>query len=379
MEKQFFVGKVDYPAEAMRLLTHMGSGESYGEFKKELTRKYNVGTAAFEEKFRLLEEIEADVQKCLYGKEELVREYFGNSQESGEGQGLAALTILWEGAALHNCASLAELKKELESLSEEEYCKRYGMSLQCYASAIMDEWGGRICKTPMDVIELLMELDIPEEEKWKLQTIFLKPQPHREKVLKLLETVMAVLQKYSKELEKLAMDFVAYWEEKLAGRNMVEFLDEGMVFVLEENPLGVGMCPGIFSPSVVSLYAKSQEDGLLSTPYVFTVGILFDDDFKINVTGENVKEKQEYYLRVLKILSDGSKFEILSYIKDKSAYGSQLAKHLGLTTATISHHMSALLSVGLVSMETRESKVYYKGNTKAIAEVLDYCKQVLAQ
>ena len=122
-----------------------------------------------------------------------------------------------------------------------------------------------------------------------------------------------------------------------------------------------------------------EDGGLFSTPYIYTVGILFDDDFRIGVSGEDMKEKQEHSLKVLKMLSDSSKFEILSYIKDKSAYGSQLAKHLGLTTATISHHMSALMSAGLVTMDTKESKVYYKGNTKAIAEVLDYCKQVLAQ
>ncbi|MBQ8821708.1 MAG: winged helix-turn-helix transcriptional regulator [Lachnospiraceae bacterium] len=379
MEKQFFVGKVDYLAEAMRLLSHMGSGETYGEFKKELSRKYNVGTVAFEEKFQLLIDIEKDALKCLRGKEDLVQEYFGSSQQDGEGRGLAILVILWEDSAPWNYMSLEELKKELETISEEEYCKRYSMALRCYESRIQDEWGQKACENPMDVIRFLMDMDLPEGEKWKLQTIFLKPGTHREKVFELLENVIVVLQKYSEELERLAEAFAVYWEQKLVGRDMAEFINERIGFSLEDNPLGFCMRPGIFSPSAISMYAKAEEDEQLSTPYVFTVGILFDDDFLISVTGADIKEKQEYNLKVLKMLSDSSKFEILSYIKDKSAYGSQLAKHLGLTTATISHHMSALLSVGLVTMETKESKVYYKGNAKAIAEVLDYCKQVLAQ
>lgn len=361
----------------MRLLGHIGSGESYEELKKELMRKYHVGEVAFEEKFHLLINIEKDVQKCLLGKEDVVQEYFGSLQEEGEGR-LAGLVTLWEDSAPEAYISLEELKKQLENLSEEEYCKKYSMALQCYASRIQDEWGQKSCDKPMEVIRFLMDMDIPEGEKWKLQTIFLKPEGHREKVFALLEMVIAVLQEYSEKLEGVAAAFAIYWERKLAGRNMAEFINERIGFVLEENPLGFGMRPGIFSPSAISMFARAEEDAHLSTPYVFTVGILFDDDFLISVTGADIKEKQEYNLKVLKILSDSSKFEILSYIKDKSAYGSQLAKHLGLTTATISHHMSALLSAGLVTMETRESKVYYKGNAKAIAEVLDYCKQVLA-
>lgn len=378
MDKQFFVEKVDYLAEAMRLLEHIGTGETYAEVKKELLRKYNVNSAAFEEKFCLLLEMETEASKVLSGNEEPLKEYFGHCGGADKGRNFATMALLWGPGSPPRYESLDELKAELSRLSEAEYCKRYAEELFGYEAGIQEDSGERTFATPMDVICLLMEMDIEEKEKWRLQTIFLKPQPHREKVFSLIEMILPVLYKYSEALDKLAADFVTYWERQLEGRNIAEYISESIGFSLEENPLGFSMRPSICWPSTIALFAQVEDDGFFSTPYAYTVGILFDDDFRISVSGDDIKEKQEYNLKVLKILSDSSKFEILSYIKDKSAYGSQLAKHLGLTTATISHHMSALLSAGLVTMETRESKVYYKGNAKAIAEVLDYCKQVLA-
>lgn len=80
---------------------------------------------------------------------------------------------------------------------------------------------------------------------------------------------------------------------------------------------------------------------------------------------------------LLKLLADKSKFQILSYVHEKTAYGSELAKHLNLTTATVSHHMNALLLAGLVEVSHVDNRVYYTANKEALAKVLDYCKRIL--
>ncbi|MDE6984152.1 MAG: ArsR family transcriptional regulator, partial [Lachnospiraceae bacterium] len=59
------------------------------------------------------------------------------------------------------------------------------------------------------------------------------------------------------------------------------------------------------------------------------------------------------------------------------AYGSELARHLNLTTATVSHHMNALLSARLVEVKREEKRVYYTANKKALEEVLAYCRDML--
>ena len=57
---------------------------------------------------------------------------------------------------------------------------------------------------------------------------------------------------------------------------------------------------------------------------------------------------EDELITALKLLGDKSKFEILRTVKDEGAYGAQLAKQMGLTTATISHHVNALLNRRLV-------------------------------
>ena len=111
---------------------------------------------------------------------------------------------------------------------------------------------------------------------------------------------------------------------------------------------------------------------------IYRFGILFGEDFSLQTDNAYTDDGYETYLmQVLKLLADKSKFEILSYIRDKKAYGSQLAKHLNLTTATISHHMNALLNARLVKVERVDTKVYYLSNKKALEEALDYSKRVL--
>ena len=131
-------------------------------------------------------------------------------------------------------------------------------------------------------------------------------------------------------------------------------------------------------PNIGSFYTKLDDDGLYLHADLFWAGILFGEDFPLQ-TGREQKDAGygNYVSQVLKLLADKSKFEILSYIRDKEAYGSELAQRLGLTTATISHHMSALLNANLAEMKRMDKRIYYTSNQKALEEALEYIKAQL--
>lgn len=76
-----------------------------------------------------------------------------------------------------------------------------------------------------------------------------------------------------------------------------------------------------------------------------------------------------------KLLSDKSKFEILCVLRDESCYGAQLASRLGLSAATISHHMNALFSNQLVAVDDRDNKLYYTINVHQIERVVNKLQQ----
>ena len=72
---------------------------------------------------------------------------------------------------------------------------------------------------------------------------------------------------------------------------------------------------------------------------------------------------------LLKILGDRSKFQILCVLRQGGKYNSELAEELGLTPATMSHHMSILLANQLVTVEKREAKLRYQLNREAVGKV----------
>lgn len=81
----------------------------------------------------------------------------------------------------------------------------------------------------------------------------------------------------------------------------------------------------------------------------------------------------------LKLLSDPSKYAILCRVKDQARYGLQLAKHLNLTTATISHHVNALSNAGLLSLEKDANRVYYRMNKEHLGMLLDQLREDLLE
>lgn len=66
--------------------------------------------------------------------------------------------------------------------------------------------------------------------------------------------------------------------------------------------------------------------------------------------------------KFLKALADPTKYSVLKLLRDKSYYNNQIANEIGLTGATISHHMNALVQLELVFVEQQGAKTYYGFN-----------------
>lgn len=72
---------------------------------------------------------------------------------------------------------------------------------------------------------------------------------------------------------------------------------------------------------------------------------------------------------LLKVLGDRSKFQILCALRQGEKYNLELAEELGLTPATVSHHMAILLGNQLVTVEKREAKLRYQLNREALGKL----------
>lgn len=78
-----------------------------------------------------------------------------------------------------------------------------------------------------------------------------------------------------------------------------------------------------------------------------------------------------------KTLSEKSKVEILLCLKESSRYNLEIAELVGLTPATVSHHMNAMLASGFVELEKKDGKVYYRLAIEGIKRYLASVKHFL--
>lgn len=79
----------------------------------------------------------------------------------------------------------------------------------------------------------------------------------------------------------------------------------------------------------------------------------------------------------LKALSDKNRLQILHLISGNKEYGAKLAEYLGITTATVSHHLELLKKAGFVKEEKVGNIKYFSSNHNFTAEFIDKLKQFI--
>lgn len=371
---------IDYFREAINLLILIKETEGYNELEKRLLKRITGSKKDMNRKFALLKKIEKEAAKRLKSKEEDLNYYFGKDYK--DGKNLGEIVIFWTQLCLQPQLTVEKVQNYFDSLDAEKYYTLFAQNIHEYDSSLQDvsmhENIGEI-DDPIKVIRLIMNMDISQDEKWKLQHIFLEPEEHRLKVYELISIAIDVLKKFKDELEPLTKEFVFYWKEKTKDISILKLIESGMGFHFDENPHGEIITANIIMPHSLGVFTDGQND-TIDTPYDIRIGILFGDDFTLtfdNPSNDSDKHREENAVELLKLLSDNSKFQILLAIRDQKAYGSELAKKLNLTTATISHHMSALTANGLITIEKEDTKIFYKANTKKIGELLDDCREIL--
>lgn len=102
-------------------------------------------------------------------------------------------------------------------------------------------------------------------------------------------------------------------------------------------------------------------------------GILAD---KLDLHKKGISDAREILPGMLKVLGDKSKFEILCSVKERGKYNLEIAKELGITPATASHHMGILLSSHFVEVEKREGRVYYHLNQDTVREMIGFLEGI---
>ena len=107
---------------------------------------------------------------------------------------------------------------------------------------------------------------------------------------------------------------------------------------------------------------------------VITYGIFIDEFTKSDRTG---KTDLESLTNLLHALDDKKRLQILVSLRKQPLYGQELANVTELSPGTVSHHMSELAGIGLVTIEKQGVKLLYHLSESRIREFLSMMERNL--
>jgi hypothetical protein len=80
-------------------------------------------------------------------------------------------------------------------------------------------------------------------------------------------------------------------------------------------------------------------------------------------------EDSQVLIQLLKALADESRIRILGILADRDASVDELSAYLGLKAPTISHHLTRLRELDLVSMRAEGTVHFYRFNPEALSQL----------
>lgn len=376
---------IDYLSEGIALLTCLGKDQPLKKYIDNYLYEANLDKKAFYEERKealdFLFQVEKEAQKEFKKDQDLIAYYFGSSYEDEKTDCIGRIILLWEEFDHPDSLTLEEYKKHLVELSDEEYYIDFGTKIQFFNDNFRDYDTEDEPADKEAVLTSIVNSEFTEKQKLSFTDALVNHAEHLQKLFALIEKAVSLLQKHENEILSLYTIFTNYWEGKFDGQDPVEYFcddNEDMRRVICGNPFGHIITIELFHPFMKGFNSSTDENGFL-TPIVMPMGILYCDAFPLDyrIDGKSNLDITVLYLSVLKQISHESRFEILSYTRDREAYGNELAEHLELTNATVSHHTSLLQGTNLLKINPMGTQVLYSSNRETIKNCLDFLKKEL--
>ncbi|UCZ53109.1 metalloregulator ArsR/SmtB family transcription factor [Bacillus shivajii] len=222
---------------------------------------------------------------------------------------------------------------------------------------------------PQQVVRFLEKLNLPEREKWKLSYLIFGGEKTKKRFIQLVERFYY---QYFQPFEKEVVETQERLIDELKSANQIgepSYLKE----ILPDSECGGGSDKPLF------IFASNFIDTeyLVFKSVVPSVTTLIIGTRYMEALFKSKVEKD--VLNTIRIMADVRRYNILITLKGQPRYGDELAKELGVSNSTMSHHLSSLVSQRLIKSIRRENRVYYELNKEEVQSVLRGFKRLLAE
>ena len=350
--------------------------KDFGVDKDALLKEKNIPLNLL---MRMTEDFKAEYKNEL----DQISFYFGKTQDGKQHEELAWLVLLISTDELLTFKSAKDLKDSLTELPTDEYNRRFFNVLQDYDNTVLKgaaKNGDLTSPETLDAVAItryILKMDLPDALLYRLEEIYFNREAHIEKLCFIINEAVSFMNKYRDESESVINGFYDYWGRMQGDRSFYQFVTDDISFLsgMEEYKGGYMLVPSLhFAEFSMSIPADSDK-----RKAVLCISLMYGDTLSVNAMFGTASPKlsTERAINALKLLSDKSRFEIMRYIHSHNAYGNEIAEHLGLTTATVSHHMSALLEANLISLEQKNGKIYYHINKDTLSQYINFYEEKL--
>lgn len=383
-----FYNQIDYPFEAYQVLCWLGDSEDgvrFEEFKNAIFRKFGLDSEHVQKCMALVSDVLQQAEQKFADRMEDIGELFGKIENQMIPADLVVGWTYMMTPDLRVYEDSTGIKQDYERMTpaERDACffkelvqemeeKEFDRLVGCEMRGVIVSEAERI----RNIFSYIQSMEIKQESKLYIQELYLKREEYHDRMTAFVDEAILLLKEFEGRMLELCVAWSEYWKKVIDAEEFFGKLED--VLELEDNMMTDGFCvmPSVFQCAAMWISANG---GLIPSRKVYMttcrIGVMLMGEFDWNT-----QAKEEYILDeivpVLKVLGDKSKAEILLYIKDRPAYGSEIAKQFSLTTATVSHHMNKLLQLRLIQAELRDGRVYYQARKEVLQELFENAKKL---
>lgn len=264
--------------------------------------------------------------------------------------GLSLVQLIWENDCYENIDDFFDF---LDQYQAKELIKNF------FNTGYVQEEMLQSIDNPVEVKSFLDKSSLPEVEKWKLTYFCSAPDETKKRFITLLKDFYITIFKENLDmLQKSHIESINYMEEKLR-KNPYEVLQKLIQFDLVNANDKIILFPSYYY-NTACLSSYFEDEGRLI--YIYgTSQPEFESSDEIS---------SEKVLTAIKVLSDENRIKAIQILNTTPCYGYELSQKLGISSSTISHHLSLLSDIGVIVPVREENKVYYQVNKDNIRKLL---------
>lgn len=279
-------------------------------------------------------------------------------------------SLLWDLVISEEIRDVRQLSVRFSALSDEDALKHL---LSDVIEAFCQQEGD-LCQDDQAIATMLADRQAFEQritdcpglspaDQEKALEILKYPADAKQRLARLLERYAQIFAPYVDELEVLDHAEVEKSREACLS-HAEEFISNYLKINVNllEPAKRIDLIPNAFS-EILTFVLQPEKDR-----FVLIYGTF--------ISKKRLREKRsEERKQFLKVLSEEKRVEMIKILALKPALGNELAKQVGLTSATASYHLTMLLGIGLVEYERIGQKLHYVLNKEMLKDLFDKAYQ----